>query len=56
MPPVSEPRARLEEYQRRKKADEELWELNRIKFKRDLGDEPLTEEEKKTLGELEPTL
>lgn len=48
MPPVSEPQARLKEYRRRKKAEEELWELNRIKFKHDLG-ERLTLAEQSTL-------
>jgi len=50
MPPVSEPHARLKEYRRRKKAEHQLWELNRVKFKRDLGEE-LTPEEQHTLDQ-----
>ncbi len=44
MPSVSEPEERLVEYQRRRAAQVELREINRIKFKRDLG-EPLTDAE-----------
>jgi len=49
MPPVSEPEVRLKEYRRRKAAQEELWEVNRIKFKKSLG-EPLTQVEQNILA------
>ena len=48
MPPTSEPELRLKEYKRRRKADELWWEVQRIKFKQNLG-EALTEAEATTL-------
>ena len=48
MPPVDEPEARLAEYRRRAAVDE-LWQVNRIKFKRNLGQE-LTGAEKRILA------
>lgn len=48
-PSVHEPEIRLKEYQRAKAEDKEWWEVQRIKFKLDLGEE-LTTGEKNTLA------